>query len=345
MTSSRLMIVGNPEQEHVGAHLLSAARQMGVAAALLDVREAYGGNLWLKRFFYHVFRRRPARLNRFSRKVVTVCRESMPEILLVTGILPPHEHALGEIGRMGIHRANFLTDDPWNRRVAAGFFRPALRRYDMVWSPRRANLDDLRAHGCPKVEHLPFGYNPALHFPEEPASLDEKKRFACDVAFVGGADVDRLPLARALIGAGLKVNLYGGYWGQDAQLRRNWRGFVLGRELRLAVGGATVNLCMGRKANRDGHAMRSLELPAMRACLVVEATLEHRELFGDEGDCVLYYSTPAEAVDKAQRLCQNPERARALGQKAMTRICQQSKNSYQDRLGHILDRVSAISRR
>lgn len=331
----KLLIVGNPEEQHVGAHLLAAAGQLGLEARLFDVRAAQGTNIWVNRFFHRVLKKRPAHLGRFSEALVELCRKFQPELLLVTGIAAPHAPALQAIGDMGIHRANFLTDDPWNPANGAGFFWPALPAYDTVWSPRRANVEALRRHGCRRVEYLPFGYNPKLHFPEAPATAEERERFACEVAFVGGADADRLPVARALVRAGLKVRLYGGYWDRDAELRPHWRGFVLGRELRLAVGGAMVNICLGRKANRDGHAMRSLELPAMGACLVVEHTPEHQEIFGENGDCVEYYASLEELVAKTRTLCWEPACASKLGEKAHQRICQVHDHTYADRLSHI----------
>ena len=173
-----------------------------------------------------------------------------------------------------------------------------------------------------------------------PKTAEERERFECDVAIIGGADSDRIPIALALARAGFKLNLYGGYWNRDAELRRFWKGFIHGRELRLAVGAACVNVCMVRKANRDGNAMRSLELPAMGACMVVEDTLEHREIFGEDGDCVEYYTTLGDLVNKAKSLCAQPERARALGGMAFQHICRKSKHTYADRLRRILDDVT-----
>ena len=333
----RLLIVGNPEEHHVGAHFLAAAGQLGFEAKLLNVREAHSRNVWVNRFFHRLGSRRPAHLGQFSRKVVNLCQEFRPALLLVTGISAPDFSALRAIGQLGIQRANFLTDDPWNPANGAAFIMSALPEYDVVFSPRQANLEDLRRLGCRRVEYLPFGYNPALHYPETPQTVDEQRRFACDVAFVGGADADRVPLARALLKAGFKLKLYGGYWDRDAELRPYWHGFVHGREFRLAVCGAKVNVCMGRKANRDGHAMRSLELPAMRACLLVEDTLEHRELFGEDHQCVEYYSELEGMVAKVNALCATPERVRELGDQVFYRICRHGRHAYTDRLAHVLE--------
>jgi hypothetical protein len=334
---NRVVLVGNPEQHHVGAHFLAAARQLGLEATLLDVQEAHSRSLWLNRFFHRVLNRRPVHLNRFSKRLVQLCRKSKPELLLVTGIAAPNSKALREIGEMRIHRANFLTDDPWNPGNGASFFWPAITQYDVIWSPRRANLADLRKHGCRRAEYLPFGYNPTLHFPEMPQSPEERKRFDCDVVFVGGADADRLPVARALLRTGLELHLYGGYWDRDAELHPHWRGFVHGRDLRLAVGLAKVNICLGRRANRDGHAMRSLELPAMAACLVAEDTEEHRDIFGNEGETALYFKTTGEMAEKAKWLRAHPAERERLKRAAHQHVTA-GYNTYADRLPHILTR-------
>jgi spore maturation protein CgeB len=332
----RLLVVGNPQPEQVSAHFLAAARHLSLEAEIVDCRQAWSRSLWVNRVFHHLLARRPPYLRQFSRKVLAACNDFKPEILLVTGITAPDHQTLQAIGRMNIQRMNYLTDDPWNPQMEAGFFWPALREYDVIWSPRRANLEDLRRHGCQRVEYLPFGYNPEAHFPETPQTAGERERFSCDVVFVGGADADRLTIAKALVCAGLKVHLYGNYWWRDKELRPHWRGFVYGREQRLAVGCARVNLCFGRKANRDGHAMRSLELPAMKACLVVEDTLEHRELYGADGDCVVYYHDLPGLVKQVQALCREPARARQLGENVRQRICVQGRHSYADRLQAIL---------
>ena len=100
-STCRLLIVGNPEEHHVGAHFLSAARQLGLEASLIDVRESHSRNIWVNRFFHRAWGKRPAHLERFSRRLAAICRERKPQMLLVTGISAPHAGALKEIGGMG----------------------------------------------------------------------------------------------------------------------------------------------------------------------------------------------------------------------------------------------------
>ena len=186
----------------------------------------------------------------------------------------------------------------------------------------------------PSVEYLPFGYNPAVHFPEPPATASEHERFACDVAFVGGADADRIPIAR-VVRAGLKVRCTEVIGTATRTYDRI--GMVSCTTVNSGwQSAATVNICLGRKANRDGHAMRSLELPAMGRCLVVEDTAEHRELFGDDGQCVVYYRDVPQLVALVQQLCRNPERAMQSGASVRKRICETGRHTYADRLAAIM---------
>ncbi len=333
----RLLIVGNPEPVHVGAHLLAAGNSMGLETKLADQRQSWSASRWLNRLAGRLAGRRPTRLHAFGREVENVISSFHPDLMVVTGIAAPDAATLQAVRNRGIWTANFLTDDPWNPTNRAGFFWAALREYDVVYSPRRANIDQLRQHGCRRVEYLPFAFNPQLHFPETPTSAVDQSRFFCDVVIVGGADKDRIPAAMSLANQGLRLRLYGGYWDRWPQLKPFYAGFASGRELRMAVRGATVNVCMVRRANRDGHAMRSLELPAMGGCIVVEDTQEHRELFGDDECCVEYYRTSEELAAKVTSLCAEPERARALSDKVYKRICCDSRHTYADRLQRILD--------
>jgi len=331
-----ILIVGNSQTTHVGANFLAAARTLDIPAEILDVNRAWTGGLWRRRVHHHLLGKLPTNLSGFSHDLVERCRRLNPTLILTTGICPVSASALKDLKNLGIRRVNYLTDDPWNPKNGARFFFDALPTYDTIYSPRHANMDDLRSQGCRDVRYLPFAYNPELHFREQPSFSAERERFACDVAFVGACDDDRVGLARALIRSGLKVHLYGGFWDRIRDLKPHHQGFAIGRDMRLAVSCGLVNLCMGRAANRDGHAMRSFELPAMGACLVVEDTAEHRALFGEDGQSVLYYRSEADAVERTFELCRQPTRRAALSDAAYTRICN-GQHTYAARLQQILD--------
>jgi spore maturation protein CgeB len=338
--SETLLLVGNPDPVHVGAHFRSSAEELGLHVVVCDLTEAYDGALWQNRVNWWLRGRHPTRLQEFSAKVLETCQEVRPTWLLATGIAPVEEAALKEIGRLKVRRLNYLTDDPWNPAHRSPWFLRAVTQYDFVFSPRRAMLSDLRAHGCLSACYLPFAYMPQTHFIEAPANESERAQLASDIVFAGGADRDRVPYMQALLQAGFKVALYGGYWERYPQTARAARGHADAATLRKAVSAAKVSLCLVRHANRDGNVMRSFELPAMRACMLTEDTEEHREIFGNDGEAVTFFRTREEMVEKLRWLLTHDDERRRL-KEASHRVVTTGHHTYRDRLESMLERVTA----
>ncbi|HYE94766.1 MAG TPA: glycosyltransferase [Rubricoccaceae bacterium] len=255
-------------------------------------------------------------------------------MLLSTGIAPVSAEALKALRREGVRLVNFSTDDPWNPRHRAGWFLKALPHYDVVFTTRMANVEDFRRHGVRDVQYLPFGYDPRHCVGPEPDEA-ERERLACDVLFVGGADRDRAPVVRALVRAGLDVALYGGYWERHADLRAVSRGIGTPDAVRRATLAARVVLVLVRRANRDGHTMRSVEAGAIGACLLVEDTVEHRALYGPEGEAAVYFGSAYEMVQKARALLGATAERERLAAAVRERI-RGGAHSYDDRLAVML---------
>lgn len=334
MNPERLLLVGNPDPIQVGAHLYDAAQALHFPVRLCDSRQAFVASRWLASLNWHLRGRRPVQLRAFSEAVVQACHDFRPTSLVSTGIAPVDRKALAAIRDLGVARLNYLTDDPWNPVHRAPWFLEALPHYDHVFSPRRSNLDMLRAHGCREVSYLPFAYAPSQHYAER-AECGEEARFVSDIVFVGGADEDRLPFATALISAGMSVALYGAYWNRYSEARKHYRGQADPQTLRKATGAARIALCLVRRANRDGHVMRSFEIPAIGACMLVEYTEEHREIFGAAGESVVYFRSIPEMIEKARWLLDRPAERHRLAAAAHSRITAGG-NTYQDRLAALL---------
>jgi hypothetical protein len=330
--SERLVLVGNAGGTNVGWSLWKAAQEKGLEGEFCDARTAFAGPRLLARLSWWLRRRRPLRLDRFSREVVAGCRRLRAAWLLSTGLAPLTAAALEELGRMGIRRLNFLTDDPWNPAHRAPWFFRALPAYDVVFSPRRANLPDLCSAGCRYVEYLPFGFDPCLSFPEPAGPRQETPEPAADVMFAGGADRDRVPYIARLHHDGFRVAVFGDYWERFPETRRCSRGHAPPDLLRRATAEAKVALCLVRRANRDGHVMRSFEIPAMRACMLTEDTDEHRQIFGPDGQRVVYFRSLDEMTGKLRWLLDRPDERARLAAAAHRLIAVEGKNTYRDRL-------------
>lgn len=336
---TKLLIAGHSARFHIGAMFYHSAKSAGIEVQLLDGLKASEGNWLLTRINRRFRDRRPARMGAFNRELIEIAVTERPDVLLVTGMLPPDRVTLQSLHDMGIRCINFLTDDPWNPAHTASWVLDALPMYDIVFSPRRANIPDLERLGC-IAQYLPFAYDPALHF-RELCPLVQADSYECDVLFYGGADQDRLPYITSLIDAGLDVHLYGGYWNRYAKTRPYWKGMANAQTLRWAVSSAKVTLCLVRRANRDGHVMRTFEIPAMGGCMLTEDTEEHRAIFGEDGERILYFLDRDHMLEQLVRLLQDNALQNRLRWEVHHHIMT-GQHTYGDRLLHALQSTDRL---
>ena len=332
-----LAIVGNAGGTNVGESLRRAAISAGYSVLFFDAREAMGGSRVLRAFAWRFADRRPPRLEHFANKVVSVCTTALPQVLIATGAAPLTQQALRKLRSLGLISINYATDDPWNPALRASWHLRALPSYDIVFTPRRANVSDFNRLGCDSVHFLPFGYDHTLFAPAEVAAGTPEH----EVLFVGGADRDRLAFVQDFMSAGPQLALVGDYW----ERYRATRPYALGHNsptmLRDLTAAAKVNLCLVRRANRDGHVMRSFEIAAIGGCMLAEDTEDHRTIFGGDGDSVHYFRTPKQAAALARLLIDDPAERARLAASVRDRVSRGS-HTYRDRLCTILD-VAAVA--
>src|SRR5262249_26291855 len=157
LVRGRLVIFGQQGGTNVGASLGRAANRASLPTTFVDAALGSAAPRLLRAAMWRLGHR-PARLERVSNLGLQTGRYVRPRWILSTGLVPLHARALAELGEMGICRLNYLTDDPWNPALRSSWFLTALRRYDHVFSVRRANLKDLAEHGCKHVSYMPFGF-------------------------------------------------------------------------------------------------------------------------------------------------------------------------------------------
>ena len=330
---SQLVIIGGIGLTQVGQALHAAAIHLQLPADQIDHSAAFAGPRLLRSAVWRLCGHRPLRLGAFSTRIEAYCQQHRPALLISTGTSPIQAKSIERIRAMGVICANFSTDDPFSRSNGAWHFNSSLPLYDWVFTPRRANLAELQQR-CKNVAYLPFGFEARHCIGPEP---DESQRSSLytQVLLVGGADAERTPIARAVVGAGHSLALYGGYWDKDPSLRAHWRGHAQPEVLRCATLSADVVLCLVRRANRDGHVMRSFEAGAIGACMLVEDTSEHREIFGADGANVVYFQDDASMLRQLRRLLDDAAERRRLQLAVRTHI-RAGAHSYRDRLLQML---------
>jgi spore maturation protein CgeB len=328
----KIVIVGFAQRGHIGRYLADAARQLGIECHLLDAQAAEARSRIRRSFFWHLRDRRPAQLARFGARVVDTCAFIQPDLVITTGFSPLDRFHIDMLHKLKMTVINYSTDDPWNPALQASWFLSTLPLYDAVFTPRRANLDDFRRSGVRLVYHLPFAYDPEVHRPWPEKLPPYAPR---DVLFVGGCDSDRLPLMGALIDAGVSLALFGGYWNLNQKTRTYWGGIVDQDTIRSASAAARICLCLVRRANRDGHGMRSFEAAAIGGCILAEDTADHREFFGPDDHAVRYFSSMEQLVQQAKTLVADEGARRRLSHQLRETLLAGT-NTYADRLATIL---------
>jgi spore maturation protein CgeB len=329
-----LTIVGYAEAGQMGSYLASAATALHVPYRIIDARKAEANNRFKQAFYWRLRGKKPANISSFAAAVLDACSAVKPSVVLTTGNRAPLERChIEALRKLGAKVINYSTDDPWNPALHAPWFLSAVPSYDVIFTPRRANLDDFRRCGARAVHYMPFGYDAEVH---RPWPEDAQRKRASDVLFVGGCDDDRLPLISALAEAGLSLALFGRYWNRHPQTRAYYRGVADQAVIRAASTSAAVCLCLVRRANRDDHVMRSYEAAAIGGCILAEDTPDHRELFGPEDHAVRYFKSTPEMVKKAKILVADPTVRRRLSLALQQRMTNRS-DSYADRLKAMLN--------
>jgi hypothetical protein len=170
----------------------------------------------------------------------------------------------------------------------ARWFVASLREYDLVATPRRANMEQIRTVAPGAFVFLPFAYDPALHFPDPTAELP-----CHDALFIGGAERRRVEILSPLMCPQIDLGIYGDYWSRWKIVSPAVRGRASVAETRGLTARAKLSIVLPRFENRDGHTMRSFEAIACGGAVAAYDTPEHRELFGTDGSVALF-QTPEE---------------------------------------------------
>jgi len=94
---------------------------------------------------------------------------------------------------------------------------------------------------------------------------------------------------------------------------------VYGEDYRRVVAASKLNPCFRRKGNRDRQTCRSLELPAMEAAMLHEASPEVERLFTPDREAI-YFCDQISLVVTASRWLTDSQGLQKLGKAARRRV-------------------------
>jgi hypothetical protein len=343
-----VVIVGARGGTNVAESLYRGAQDAVIKSVLCDIDVSMSKSRHINALCWRLRDRQAPFPGRLAQTLSKLLATELPCALISVGLAAIERPTIEAWRAAGVPCLHYSTDDPWSPSLRARWHFDALQAYDIVFTPRKRNLDDLIELPCRHVVYLPFGYDPHLLTSQVSAQPDVRQAPALERSsephkvtslFVGGADESRAQFFREFIKAGGDVVLVGGYWGHWPELKHRWLGHLSPSDVLALTRSACLNIILVRRSNRDGHTMRTFEASAMGGCLLVEDTPEHRNFFGDDGDTVRYFSTAAEAASTQRELILRESERLRLAQ-AVTALIRGGHHTYGDRLKTMLSSIA-----
>jgi len=163
-------------------------------------------------------------INRINRTLIRKVQNFQPDILIVAGGVTIYPETIKEIKNLtNVVAANWIADYPRNfdRQLKACI------HYDHFFVSGNDALAKYRETGRKNGHWLPFACDPEIHKPVD-ISNEDKRKYGCDICFVGSNYPERVSILEKL--SGLDLGIWGIGWDRlpvDSPLRQHVRGGVL----------------------------------------------------------------------------------------------------------------------
>jgi spore maturation protein CgeB len=226
----------------------------------------------------------------------------------------------------------YSEDDIYVPNNRSAYLRKALPVFDVVYTTKPRNLQELPKLGARRVCCVYQAYEQNFHRPIFISSEDQQ-RWGADVSFIGTFERDRAEQMLFLAEQGVQMRVWGANWqdwqGRHPNLQVEAQA-VYSENFLKVIGSSKINLNFLRKANRDRHTSRSLEIPACQGFMLAERTEEHLHLFR-EGKEAEFFDSPDELLEKVKYYLAHTEERAAIARAGRER-CLASGYSHHDRL-------------
>lgn len=269
------------------------------AAVLEHIRFARLGSL------FHGFVPVEAWTRKANRQLFLHVFKQKPDLLIVAGATPVRAGALAQI-KISCPRtlAVLLWPDPLTSLERHTL--ESLPVWDLVATYSRDSVPLLERLGAPRVCWLPFAIDPEIHPPNVRVSEAERRRYKCEVIFIGGHRPERERGVLRLLDAGVDIKVWGtDLWRRDARFPRRIDSYFQNEALRgedwvKATRCASVCLNIIDPGNYPAANMRFFENLATGTACVTTPCPELHEIFRDR-DAVAYSGEEA-MVDTVKEL-------------------------------------------
>lgn len=231
-------------------------------------------------------------------------------------------------------------DDMYATHGHSLWYRIGLRFYDIVFTTKVYNLNELRLFGAKKTTLFLDSYDEKIHKPMQ-LTQAEFERFSCDVGAIGAFEDERAESLFYLAEHGIKVNVWGNGWGSMVNIHPNLiikNKFLFREDYSKAICATKINLNFLRKINRDEITSRSVEIPACGGFMLSERTARHLEFF-EEGKEAEFFNSNDEMLEKIRHYLANEDEREKIARAGKER-CVTSGYSMKSQLNRMLKEIS-----
>jgi spore maturation protein CgeB len=229
-------------------------------------------------------------------------------------------------------------DDMYALHNRSRFYEKCLPLYDVVFTTKTYNLEELKKLGAKRTEFFLDSYDEELHRPLAEYEAIEKKDI--DVSFIGTYESERADTIQWLGAQGVRIVVFGNGWDSLKGCHPNvevQNRPVFGDDYVEIINRTKINLGFLRKINRDQVTSRSMEITGAGGFFLAERTERHTELF-EEGVEADFFSSDTELLEKIRMYLNSHEAIRSIGLAGRQR-CLRSGYGMKEQIIAILNRA------
>lgn len=299
----KILCIGPKEAHARTVSYVAAFRALGVDASLFDPSRYYAIGM-VNRTMNHLLRT-PVfwQTTELNRRVIDKASEEKEDIVFFIKPVYIRPETIKKIKKTGARVFAWFPDDIFYKKNSSKDFLGALSDYDVIFTTKTFNVEELMSQGVQKAVFLPHAVDVKCHHPVE-VSEKNKETLGADIVFVGTyAKEERLEYLERLCREGYDLRIYGDGWGRLSESSCvKKRGVIQKKavycgDLSEVFNASKIVLAFLRKHNRDRQTSRTYEIPGCGAFMLHERTNEATALF-KEGEEAEFFSSYAEMKEK-----------------------------------------------
>lgn len=330
----KILVAGNWHSELHEEAAFHALKQLGHEPLKFSWNQYFKGEGWLKHLALPVYKAQnkylagPA-VAQLNKDLIALAMRIQPDVIFIyrgshiyVDTLKQLRHVLEKTKIIG-----YNNDDPFSPQYPRWVWRHFLAsvpEYDLILAYRHRNIDEYLAAGAKRVELLRSWFIPEKN---RPVSLtdEERKRFGCDIIFVGHYENDgRQAYLEAILKRGHNLKLFGPEWERTSLKSTELEKLapirvVRGNEYNKAISASKIALCFLSRLNRDTYTRRCFEIPATNTLLLAEYSDDLASLF-DEGKEADFFRNTDELLRKIETYLKDDSRRRTVANAGYERV-------------------------